>query len=93
MTHNERLTWLAEHGFGADHTARRVSIPSLGECLWIDGHKGKRQVSLWLSVRDGTAIIHGVNDKDLAFQELQAWIVPPVFKPLPSQKSLFSFEE
>jgi len=91
MTHDERLAWLAEHGFKPD--VQSCLLPSLGECIWIDGHKGMRQVSLWLAVRDGTAIIHGVNDMDLRFEELQAWIVPPAFKPLPSQKSLFEWNE
>lgn len=94
MTHLDRIEWLAAREFIAE--TRSTNLPSLGTCLWVDGHKGKRPVSLWLSVRDGVGIIHGVNDKDLSWEELQAWIEPPPEvekKVLPGQRNLFGDDE
>jgi hypothetical protein len=92
MTHGQRLEWLEDHGFLPE--LRSVNLPQIGDCIWVDGNKGKRQVSLWLSVRDGIGRIHGVNDKDLLWEELQTWIDPPpepevVTRPLMGQRSLF----
>ena len=91
MSHNDRLRWLAQRGFIPE--TRTTTLPHLGTCLWIDGNKGMRPVSLWLSVRDGVAILHGVNDRDMTWEELQEWIEPAkveeVRKPVATQKSLF----
>lgn len=96
MSHLDRLEWLMNHGFLPEQ--RTCTLPTLGTCLWVDGNKGQRPVSLWLSVRDGVGIIHGVNDKDLSWEELQEWIAPtvepaPAKKSLPGQRNLFGDDD
>lgn len=89
VCHNDRLRWLSKRNFLAE--VRSCTLPELGLCVWIDGYKGMRPVSLWLSARDGTAILHGSNDKEMTWPELQEWIEPtekPV-KKAPVQKSLW----
>jgi hypothetical protein len=74
-------------------------LPDLGSCLWVDGHKGLRPVSLWVSVREGVAVIHGGGNQVLTWEELQEWIEPTVQPELvkrnllSGQKSLFGDEE
>jgi hypothetical protein len=91
VSHTTRLEWLTAHGFLAE--TRSCVLPDLGSCLWVDGHKGKRPVSLWLSVREGFAVIHGAGTQVLTWEELQEWIEPTVHaepvRPLKGQKSLF----
>ena len=74
MTHRQRLSWLAEHGFEAED--RGCEVPELGTCVWVDGIKGERSCSLWLSARDGAAVIHGVNEPALTWEELIEWVKP-----------------
>ena len=97
MTHTIRLEWLMARGFLPE--TRSCVLPDLGSCLWVDGHKGKRPVSLWVSVREGVAVIHGGGNQVLTWEELQEWIEPTV-RPelvkrnlLSGQKSLFGDEE
>jgi hypothetical protein len=94
MSHTLRLEWLAARGFLPE--TRYCVLPTLGACLWVDGNKGKRPVSLWLSVRDGVAVIHGAGSQDLTWEHLQEWIEPTVqqeaTRPLKGQKSLFGDE-
>jgi hypothetical protein len=88
--HASRLAWLKAHGFEADH--RSVELDEIGNAIWIDGHKGKRMVSLWLSTRDGRAIIHGITDPALTWEQVQDWIDPkpePEKEPVKVQKSFF----
>lgn len=88
--HASRLAWLKAHGFEADN--RSVELDEIGNVIWIDGHKGKRMVSLWLSTRDGTAIIHGITDPALTWEQVQDWIDPkpePPKEPVKVQKSFF----
>jgi hypothetical protein len=70
-------------------------LPDLGSCLWVDGHKGKRPVSLWVSVREGVAVIHGGGNQVLTWGELQEWIEPTVqlANPAAKARSLFADEE
>ncbi len=94
MTHSRRLNWLTQHDFHAE--TRSCDIPELGLCVWVDGVKGERAVSMWLSARDGSAIIHGVNDPALTWEQLQDWIEnkqPEKKKPLAAQRNLFGDEE
>jgi hypothetical protein len=95
VTHLSRLEWLTARGFLPEN--RQIDLPPLGTCLWVDGHKGKRPVSLWLSVRDGVAVIHGAGSQDLTWEQLQEWIEPTVQpepeRPLKGQKSLFGDED
>jgi len=95
VSHASRIEWLNAHGFLAE--TRSCTLPELGLCLWVDGHKGKRPVSLWMSVREGVAVIHGAGDQVLTWEELQEWIEPTVqlelSRPLKGQKSLFGDEE
>lgn len=76
MTHSSRLQWLAERGFLPED--RSISLPDIGTCLWIDGNKGHRPVSLWLAVRDGSTILHGITKGVMTWEELQEWVEPPV---------------
>lgn len=88
--HASRLAWLKAHGFEADN--RSVELDEIGNVIWIDGHKGKRMVSLWLSTRDGRAIIHGITDPALTWDQVQDWIDPkpePPKEPVKVQKSFF----
>ena len=90
MTHLSRLEWLTARGFLPEN--RQIDLPTLGTCLWVDGHKGRRPVSLWLSVRDGVAVIHGAGSQDLTWEQLQEWIDPkpePEKEPVKVQKSFF----
>jgi hypothetical protein len=89
MTHQQRLQWLASHGFLLA-SERTVTLPGYGPMVWIDGNKGLRPVSLWFAVDDGKAILHGT-DLDFDWHELQAWIEPPlpvVAVPVVKQKTL-----
>lgn len=95
-SHSSRLAWLKERGFLSED--RSTNLPDLGTCLWVDGNKGHRQVSLWLGVRDGSAVVHGINKGTMSWDELQAWIEPPpevaeVVKPLKGQKSLWGDDD
>ena len=94
MSHTMRLEWLTARGFLPE--TRSCVLPTLGTCLWVDGNKGKRPVSLWLSVRDGMAVIHGAGSQDLTWEQLQEWIEPTgqleATRPLNGQKSLFGDE-
>jgi len=94
MSHTTRLEWLTARGFLAE--TRSCVLPDLGSCLWVDGHKGLRPVSLWLSVREGVAVIHGAGAQVLTWEELMEWIEPTVqlelVRPLKGQKSLFGDE-
>lgn len=88
--HASRLAWLASHGFLPDN--RAVELAEIGNVVWVDGHKGKRMVSLWFSTRDGRAIIHGVDGPALQWEEVQEWIDPkpePPKEPVKVQKSFF----
>jgi hypothetical protein len=91
-SHSSRIAWLKEHGFLPD--VRSVNLEKFGTVLWVDGHKGKRMVSLWLAVRDGTAMVHGL-EPPMSWAELQNWIDPqpePEKEPGPPvkvQKGLF----
>lgn len=73
---------------------RSVNLDKFGTVLWVDGHKGKRMVSLWLCVRDGTALVHGL-EPPMSWPELQDWIDPqpepekPTGLPVKVQKGLF----
>ena len=91
MSHTTRLEWLTARGFLAE--TRSCVLPDLGSCLWVDGHKGLRPVSLWLSVREGVAVIHGGGTQVLTWEELQEWIEPTVQvetkKPVTTQRNLF----
>jgi hypothetical protein len=91
QSHASRLEWLTCRGFLPE--TRTFAIPNVGTCVWVDGHKGKRPVSLWLSVRDGVAVIHGPGSRNLTWDELQEWIEPTEqpepARPLKGQKSLF----
>lgn len=93
MSHNQRLYWLKTLGFEAE--TRSCNLPELGTCVWVDGVKGERSVSLWLSARDGSAVIHGEKTPVKTWQELQAWIQeqPERKKPLAAQRNLFGDEE
>lgn len=94
MSHTRRLDWLKQHGF--DFVTRSCEVPELGMCIWVDGVKGQRAISLWLSVRDGMAIIHGVNEPALTWQQLVDWIEdkqPERKKPLAAQRNLFGDQE
>ena len=95
MSHTMRLEWLTARGFLLE--TRSCVLPTLGTCLWVDGYKGKRPVSLWLSVRDGMAVIHGAGSQDLTWEQLQEWIEPTeqpqAARPLKGQKSLFGEED
>jgi len=96
MTHTTRLEWLTARGFLPE--TRSCVLSDLGSCLWVDGHKGLRPVSLWLAVREGVAVIHGAGNQVLTWEELQEWIEPTVqLEPLKKnllagQKSLFGDE-
>lgn len=88
--HASRLAWLKAHGFEADN--RSVELEEIGNVIWIDGHKGKRMVSLWLSTRDGRAIIHGITGPAMTWEQVQDWIHPqpePEKEPVKVQKSFF----
>jgi hypothetical protein len=88
--HASRLAWLKAHGFLAD--SRAVELAEIGNVIWVDGHKGKRMVSLWLSTRDGRAIIHGISEPALTWEQVQEWIDPkpePEKEPVKVQKSFF----
>ena len=91
MSHTTRLEWLTAHGFLAE--TRSCVLPDLGSCLWVDGHKGLRPVSLWLSVREGVAVIHGAGTQVLTWEELMEWIEPTVQAetktPVTAQRNLF----
>ena len=92
--HASRLAWLKAHGFQADN--RAVELDEIGNVIWIDGHKGKRMVSLWLATRDGRAIIHGITDPALTWEQVQDWIEekpPEAKKPLAAQRNLFMDDE
>lgn len=97
MTHANRIEWLTARGFLPE--TRSCVLLDLGSCLWVDGHKGLRPVSLWISVREGVAVIHGGGNQVLTWEELQEWIEPTaqpeVVKRnvLVGQKSLFGDEE
>jgi hypothetical protein len=95
MSHTMRLEWLTARGFLPE--TRSCVLPTLGTCLWVDGNKGKRPVSLWLSVRDGMAVIHGAGPPDVTWEQLQEWIEPTgqpqVARPLKGQKSLFGDDD
>ena len=56
-----------------------------------------RPVSLWLAVRDGAAVIHGVNEPTLSWVDLVEWIEPTkqpeAKKPLAAQRNLFGDDE
>ena len=92
--HASRLEWLSQRRFLADH--RSVDLPEFGMVVWVDGHKGRRPVSMWLAVRDGTALVHGL-EPPMSWAEVQDWIDPqekpePVKVPGPPvkvQKGLF----
>jgi hypothetical protein len=88
--HASRLAWLKAHGFLAD--GRAVGLAEIGNVIWVDGNKGKRMVSLWLSTRDGRAIIHGISEPALTWEQLQEWIDPKPEapkEPVKVQKSFF----
>jgi hypothetical protein len=91
MTHRQRLQWLKSRGYDAQN--RGCEVPGLGLCVWLDGPSRVRPVSLWLAVRDGAAVIHGVNEPALTWLELVEWIEPTeqpeVKKPLAAQRNLF----
>lgn len=90
MTHNQRLQWLKARGFLAE--IRSCELPDLGMCVWVDGNIGMRPVSLWLSVKDGTAILHGPGDQVMSWESVQDWIEKKEVeakKPLPAQRNLF----
>lgn len=93
MSHNQRLYWLKTLGFEAE--TRSCNLPELGTCVWVDGVKGERSVSLWLSARDGSAVIHGVNEPALTWEQFQDWVQnkPEAKKPLPAQRNLFGDDE
>lgn len=90
--HATRLQWLKDHGFLPD--ARSVDLEGFGLVIWVDGPKGKRMVSLWLCVRDGTGLVHGI-EPPMSWSELQNWIDPqpepekPPGPPEKVQKGLF----
>lgn len=95
MTHRQRLDWLASRGFLSE--VRSCTLPDLGTCVWIDGNKGMRTVSLWLSVREGKAILHGPGDQVMSWEDLQEWIEPtrqpePV-KAVAKARSLFGDDQ
>jgi hypothetical protein len=94
MTHRQRLQWLKSRGYDAQD--RGCEVPGLGLCVWLDGPSRVRPVSLWLAVRDGAAVIHGVNEPALTWLELVEWIEPTeqpgVKKPLEKQRNLFGDE-
>jgi hypothetical protein len=90
MSHKRRIDWLKQHGF--DFITRSCEVPELGLCVWVDGVKGQRTISLWLSVGDGMAIIHGLNEPALLWEQLVDWIEdkqPERKKPLEKQRNLF----
>lgn len=90
--HSSRLAWLKAHGFLPDDKSPDVNLEEIGNVIWVDGHKGKRMVSIWLSTRDGRAIIHGISGPALTWEELQEWIDPkpePEKEPVKVQKSFF----
>jgi len=95
MSHLHRMSWLKVHGFLAE--VRSCTLPDLGTCVWIDGNKGERPVSLWLSVREGKAILHGPGDQVMSWEDVQEWIAPTVQpeakKPLAAQRNLFGDDE
>ncbi len=93
MSHNQRLYWLKTLGFQAE--TRSCNLPELGTCVWVDGIKGERSVSLWLSARDGSAVIHGVNEPALTWEQLQDWVTgkTEAKKPLPAQRNLFGDDD
>ena len=97
MTHTNRIEWLTARGFLPE--TRSCVLPDLGSCLWVDGNKCLRPVSLWVSVREGVAVIHGGGNQVLTWKELQEWIEPTVQPELAKrnvlvgQKSLFGDEE
>ena len=92
MSHNQRLYWLKTLGFQAE--TRSCELPDLGTCVWVDGQKGERNVSLWLSARDGSGVIHGVNGPALTWTDLQDWVTnkPEAKKPLAAQRNLFDLD-
>ena len=87
VTHTNRIEWLTARGFLPE--TRSCVLPGLGSCLWVDGHKGLRPVSLWISVREGVAVIHGGGSRVLTWEELQEWIEPTV-QPEPVKRNLLS---
>lgn len=95
MSHRQRLAWLVQHGFTAEE--RGCTLPEMGFCVWVDGQKGERSVSLWLSVRDGCGIIHGVNEGTLAWADLVEWIEPTkqpeLVRVVSLQRNLFGDDE
>lgn len=93
MSHNQRLYWLRTLGFEAE--TRSCNLPELGTCVWVDGVKGDRNVSLWLSARDGSAVIHGVNEPALTWEQLQDWVQGKndVKKQSPKARSLFEDDQ
>ncbi len=93
MSHNQRLYWLKTLGFEAE--TRSCNLPELGTCVWVDGVKCERSVSLWLSARDGSAVIHGVNEPALTWEQLQDWVQnkPEAKKPVAKTRSLFGDDE
>ena len=94
MTHSRRLDWLRQHGF--DYVIRSCDVPELGLCVWVDGVKGERAVSLWLAVRDGSAVIHGVNEPALTWEQLQGWMQAKPQEPkkiLRKERNLFGDED
>jgi len=93
MTHRQRLSWLTEHGFIP--LDRTVETKELGFSLWMTGQKDNIEESFWLSVRDGSAVIHFETTPVKSWEELQAWIQekpPEAKKPLAAQRNLFDLD-
>ena len=93
MTHRQRLAWLAEHGFAAED--RGVVHGTLGTCSLVGGMRHGVAESLWLSARDGDALVWSTSDPQMTWEELQEWIQekpPEVKKPLAAQRNLFDLD-
>lgn len=94
MTHRQRLQWLAERGFVAED--RGIVHATLGTCSLVGGMRQGFAESLWLSARDGTALVWSTNDPPISWEKLQQWIQEKqseAKKPLAAQRNLFGDDE